>query len=116
MSNTNLNPQIADQLIYTAHSTVTSDRLQLTATDDTSAKVALLDKLGYTIIADPDHTSSFVLVDADDNSIIEVALKSRTFESSLDEAMQASRWELSEPQEFIGGSMGSGFRMDEASV
>lgn len=108
----NLNPQIADQLVYIAHSTVTSDRLQLTAVNDTAAKVALIDKLGYTIIRGT-GIYDFVLADADDTSIVEAALKSTTFEAALDEVLAAAKWELNEPQEMLGGSMGSGFGLEE---
>lgn len=102
----NLNPQMSDQLLYVAYNTITDDRLQLFASSDQAAKVALIDKLGYTILSQGDQ---FVLADADDPTFIESALKSVTFADAVEEVLTASKWKLTEPQELLGGTFGRGF-------
>lgn len=75
------------------------------------AKAMMLDKVGYQVLELPD--GRFVLADADDlDDYDEDPIPASTMQEAVDFVCTSIGWKLSEPQEFIGGSIGGGFHME----
>lgn len=110
----NLNPQASDLKVYSAYNRIDrSESLTVVAADDIEAKVKVLDKIGYWITEDSSDRKRWNLVDADDISIVEAALKSVDLEDAYNEALALISWVVTEPTELIGGSLGAGFGLEE---
>jgi len=110
----NLNPQASDLKVYTAYNRLDrSQSLMVVAAEDVEAKFKVLDKIGYWIVEDTNDRKRWNLVDADDISIVEAALKSADLEDAYNEALGLISWTVTEPTELIGGSLGAGFGLEE---
>lgn len=111
-----LNPQMTDQQQYTARAKYDKTlEVTVNAATDYEAVMLVLDKIGYTLNQSGlDHgDANFYLVDADDVSIVECSLHTSDFIAALAAAMKELDWTIGEPQELIGGSLGSGFGLEE---
>lgn len=71
-----------------------------------AARVNALDKIGYTIISEPDR---FLLVDADDVDDVVTVLEGKLIEQALAHAFRFIGWVVSGPTHLIGGSLGAGY-------
>lgn len=81
------------------------------AMSELSAKVQALDKIGYAVFETPD--GQFYVVDADDQELIVSKLEAEDLAEAVTEAFFEIQWALTEPQQLIGGTMGSGFGFEE---
>lgn len=114
MSYSNLNPTLADAQVYTASSNLDSSlQFEVTARDERVAQILALDTIGYTVI---ETAGQFDLCDADDNSLVEHSLQSKSLSEAVTEAFKLIGWTLSEPTELLGGSLGSGFGTEGLDV
>lgn len=108
-----LHPQMSDQQLYVATSGYDRTlQLAVRATSDSEAIVLALDTIGYSVVL-AFNDDNYYLVDADDNSIVENALHTSDFEQALRVALKEINWTISEPQDLIGGLLGSGFGLEE---
>lgn len=103
---------IEDQQVYVASCKREPDlTFSITAPSEISAKVELLDKVGWTV---SETTGGiFRIVDADDEDLLHSTLKATSLVAAIEEAVTAIGWSLSEPTELLGGSMGAGFGIEE---
>lgn len=86
-----------------------NDRLTIIADTETHAKVELIDKLGYIVdTVSKESDSGFKLVDADTHEL-KAYLESASYEGALDEVLKAARWQIQEPMDMVGGSLGQGY-------
>lgn len=98
---------VEDQTVYRVINPKDSTfSFSVTASDETQAKVAALDKIGYHVLH---HGSGFSLVDADDHDDIVLMIACDTFDQALSQALIQVGWFLSEPEMLVGGALGSGF-------
>lgn len=88
-----------------------NDRVVLLAGDERTAKVELLDQLGYEIV---ERLGDFFISDVEDPDAAPVRVKgAMSYLAALDFALTVNRWKLGEPIELIGGDMPSGMGYDD---
>lgn len=84
---------------------------QVQAFSEAHARVEALDKIGYTLFEDQHGT--FYVVDADNQEEVFCKLKATSLLAAAEEGLTSIGWALSEPTDLIGGTMGSGFGIEE---
>lgn len=102
---------IDDRIVFTGVSLDDSnDVVQLQSTRDLTAKVELLDQLGYEIVT---HDDKFFIGDVENPDAAIVPLRNvATIDQALDEALAINRWKLNEPTEMVGGALPSNMKYD----
>lgn len=88
-----------------------SDRFMVIADSEVHAKIELIDKLGYSLV-ERERDGRYVLVDADTQEE-QAELVAVTLDGALDEVLKAARWQIQEPMDMVGGSLGQGFEVDD---
>lgn len=81
---------VEDQMVYPfINPSDSTFNFSVTASDETQAKVAALDKIGYHVLH---HGCGFALVDADDHDDVDSLISCETFDQALSQAMLRVGW------------------------